>query len=237
MTMERPETVDDLQRLADRNKKGRQRSRPAKPAEPPPPIDLATVEATFRRWLALNDLVPVHAVLAAIAANLSPGKVVWLGVIAASSSGKTELLNSLSRVPFIHAVSSITPAAMLSGTPKREKTSASKGGLLREVGDFGILVLKDFGSILSMRPDAKAETLAMLREVYDGAVVRRVGSDGGRALPWRGRIGLIFACTQAYDEHHSVIAGLGDRFLLVRLTPSEKQQRRSLIYLTTPNRA
>src|SRR5262245_3493406 len=44
-----------------------------------------------------------------------------------------------------------------------------QGGLLRQIGDFGILALKDFGSILSMRPDAKAELLAALRELYDGA--------------------------------------------------------------------
>jgi hypothetical protein len=41
-------------------------------------------------------------------------------------------------------------------------------------------VLKDFGSVLSMHPETKAETLAALREVYDGAWARHLGTDGGR---------------------------------------------------------
>jgi hypothetical protein len=56
-----------------------------------------------------------------------------------------------------------------------------------------------------------------LREVYDGSWARPVGTDGGKVLRWRGKVGLIAGCTNAYDKHHSVISQLGDRFLLVRL--------------------
>jgi hypothetical protein len=41
--------------------------------------------------------------------------------------------------------------------------------LLQKIGASGFLVLKDFGSILSMRPETKAELLAALREIYDGS--------------------------------------------------------------------
>jgi hypothetical protein len=70
--------------------------------------------------------------------------------------------------------------------------------------------------------------LAALREIYDGAWTRHVGSDGGRTLTWTGKVGLIFAATQAYDEHHSVISNLGDRFLIARLTPSPDQTTKIL---------
>ena len=33
-------------------------------------------------------------------------------------------------------------------------------GLLRQIGDFGIIIVKDFGSVLLMHPETKAETLA-----------------------------------------------------------------------------
>jgi hypothetical protein len=94
--------------------------------------------------------------------------------------------------------------------------------MLQKMGKFGIVVLKDFGSILSMRPEAKAEILAALREIYDGAWTRQVGTDGGITLTWAGKIGLIFAATEAYDDHHSVIGSLGDRFLLCRLKSMDK---------------
>jgi hypothetical protein len=100
-----------------------------------------------------------------------------------------------------------------------------------QIGDFGILVMKDFGSILSMRPDAKAEVLAALREVYDGAWTRHLGTEGGRTLHWEGKVGLIFGSTGVIDAHHSVISGMGDRFLLNRMKPDPAQFKRALAHM------
>jgi hypothetical protein len=178
------------------------------------------VIATFKKWLELKDDTPIYAVLGAVAANLLPGDPIWLGIIGPPSSAKTEILNSLLQLPHIEPIATLTPAALLSGTPKRQRDKGAKGGLLLKIGEFGILVLKDFGSILSMRPDTKAEVLACLRELYDGAWTRHLGTDGGRTLSWSGKLGLIFGATEAYDDYHSVIASLGDRFLLCRLRSS-----------------
>jgi hypothetical protein len=191
-------------------------------AKAPPavaPRGLAEVIAVFDKWLILADHTPIYAVLGTIAANLLPGDPVWLGLIAPPSSAKTEILNSLSLLPYIEPTATLTPAALLSGTPRRQRGKGAKGGLLPKIGEFGILVLKDFGSILSMRPEAKAEILAALREVYDGSWTRQLGTDGGKTLRWDGKIGLLFGATEAYDDHHSVIGSLGDRFLLCRLNP------------------
>jgi hypothetical protein len=43
--------------------------------------------------------------------------------------------------------------------------------------------------------------------------VRHVGVDGGRTLEWTGRIVVVAACTTAWDQAHSVIATMGDRFV------------------------
>jgi hypothetical protein len=112
----------------------------------------------------------------------------------------------------------------MSGTPKKQYDKAAKGGLLREIGEFGIIALKDFGSILSMRPDAKAEVLAALHEIYDGAWTRHLGSDGGRMLAWSGKVALLFGATNVIDSHFSVIGAMGDRFLMSRLAPVEQGQ-------------
>jgi hypothetical protein len=104
--------------------------------------------------------------------------------------------------------------------------------LLRQIGDFGIIALKDFTSVLSMHTETRAEVLAALREVYDGACTRHIGSDGGKTLTWKGKVGLIFACTAALDSHYGVIGSMGDRFLLTRLMPAGKTQfKRALVHV------
>ncbi len=199
----------------------------ASPQQPPPPLSALTeVAAAFNKWLVLKDLRPVYAVLGAVAANLMPGgDPVWLVIVAPPSTAKTEIINALSRVARVRAADDISKPALLSGTPKHQKGRGATGGLLREVGDVGVLTLKDFGSILSMRPDQRAELLASLRRIYDGEWTRNIGSDGGKTLTWRGRVGLISGATQAYDDYYRAISQLGDRFLIFRLDPAPGAQQ------------
>ena len=84
--------------------------------------------------------------------------------------------------------------------------------------------------MLSMHAETRAETLAALREVYDGAWTRHLGSAGGKTLAWKGKVAVIFAATEVIDSHHSVIGAMGDRFLLSRLKPvaGRKQFSRAL---------
>jgi Bifunctional DNA primase/polymerase, N-terminal len=196
------------------------------PSAAPGPIPHSPIEATlkiFREWLLLDNDAPVLAMLGVVAANMLPGDAIWLGIIAPPSSAKTEMLITLANIPHTEMVGTLSVAGLLSGTPRRQQAAGAKGGLLQKIGTFGFLVLKDFGSILSMRPESKAELLAALREIYDGKWTRIIGADGGKTLQWSGKIGLLFGCTRVYDSYYSVISELGDRFLLCRMEPNEKQ--------------
>jgi hypothetical protein len=182
---------------------------------------LTATHKTFRRWLGAEyDTGSLDAVLAVAACEKLGGDPPWLLVVSGSGNAKTETVGSLAGIG-AHITSTITSeGALLSATPAKEKTKGSTGGLLRKIGDHGILVIKDFTSVLSMNRDLRASVLAALREVYDGRWERNVGTDGGRSLTWEGRIVLIGAVTTAYDAAHSVIAAMGDRFALVRVNSS-----------------
>jgi Bifunctional DNA primase/polymerase, N-terminal len=198
------------------------------PSAAPGPIPSSPIEdtlQTFERWLILPNRTPVYAMLGTVAANLLPGDPVWLGLVAPPSSAKTELLNSISALPFVVSVSTLTLASLLSGTPRRQRATGATGGLLRQVSDPGLLCLKDFTSTLTMRPDNKAEVLSALREIYDGKWTRYIGTDGGKPLHWKGKLGLVFGCTGAIDTQHSVSDALGNRFLLSRMEPGKGQLR------------
>lgn len=181
---------------------------------------MSDVLDVFRKWLHLPDGGVVEVTLGAVAANRMNGDPVWLSLVGPPGSGKTETIGALSRLPHIHHAATLTEAALLSGTPKKDSGNA-KGGLLREVGDFGILVCKDFTSVLAMNRDSRSQVLAALREIYDGSWTRHVGTDGGRVLAWSGKVGLIAGCTPAIDSHHAVVGAMGERMALYRLPPTD----------------
>ena len=106
-----------------------------------------------------------------------------------AGGGKTEILGGISRLPDVHPAATVTEAALLSGTSKRDRSATAKGGLLREIGDFGIILAKDFGSVLSMHRDARGAVLAALREIYDGAGPATSGRMAARPSPGRARSG------------------------------------------------
>ena len=178
---------------------------------------LTALISIYKKWLYLPDVAPLLAVLGTVAANLVPGDPLWLLIVGPPGGGKTELLQPIAALPSAIATSTLTEASLLSGTPAQQKAEDATGGLLREIGKVGILLCKDFGSILNMHRETRATVLAALREIYDGAWTRRLGIDGGRTLHWQGKLGFIGACTSSIDNHHAVMAAMGERFILYRL--------------------
>lgn len=179
---------------------------------------LADVHNAYLRWFGKDyDLGALDCVLAAAAAERLDGDPPWLLIVGGSGAAKTETIVPLAGSGAV-AVSTINgEAALLSGTPAKEYAKDATGGLLRQIGTRGLLVIKDVTSILSMNRDTRALVLAALREIYDGKWSRHIGSEGGRTLVWTGRIVVIGAVTTAWDSAHQVIATMGDRFVLVRL--------------------
>jgi hypothetical protein len=178
--------------------------------------------AAYRKWLHIESDDQVFAALGAVAANVLPGDPIWVLFVSAPGSGKTETIGPLAGLPYVHKAASFTEASLLSGVGKKAVAKGASGGLLRQVGDFGVFLCRDFSGVLSMNRDARAAALAALREVYDGVWDRPVGTDGGKVLAWKGKAGLVGAVTTSIDRHHAVMGALGERFLLYRLTVDER---------------
>jgi hypothetical protein len=183
-----------------------------------PALTLDGVHAIFKKWLGEEyETTTLDATLAALAAERLAGDPPWLMIISGSGNAKTETISSVSACDNTEIISTITSeGALLSASPRKGRYKNSTGGLLRKIGKRGILVIKDYTSILSMNREARTAVLAALREICDGRWQRNVGSDGGQTLTWEGRIVVVGACTTAWDQAHSVIASMGDRFVLLR---------------------
>lgn len=187
--------------------------------EPVEPVSLDECHDVFRGWLGIDyDLQALDAVLAAAVIERMDGDPTWLLVVSGSGNAKTESVQPLAAAG-AHVVSSIaSEGALLSATSKGERAKEATGGLLREIGERGILVAKDVTSMLNADRTARAQVFAALREVYDGRWTRNVGTDGGRSLEWAGRLVFIGAVTSAWDRAHAdTISAFGDRFVLVRM--------------------
>jgi hypothetical protein len=199
----------------------------AAPHDAVPPIPIEQAHKVFQRWLGDDydtDALDAMLAVAAVEKFNDLSDLVWLLLVSGPGNAKTETVQSLDGIGAIVTSAISSEAALLSATPKRERVKGATGGLLRKIGDRGVLVIKDATSILSMNRDLRARVLAALREIYDGRWYREVGTDGGLTIPWEGRIAVIGAVTTAWDAAHAVISTMGDRFVLVRLDSTTKRQ-------------
>lgn len=201
------------------------------------PPGLADVHAAFGRWLAFPsvdgapcyDLVDVA--LAVVVANRMPADPLWLFVVAPPSSGKTEVLRALTDVPDVFLLSSLTPQTFASGL---ERKGVETSLLPRLSGKT--VVMKDFGTVLTMHREARGELLAQLREIYDGSFAKEWGN--GKRLDWTGKVGLLAGVTGALDREYAMNSILGERFVLFRpkSVDSYHLARRALAQSDTPER-
>jgi hypothetical protein len=178
---------------------------------------LDEVHVIFRKWFGQEyDIDTIDAAMATAAADRLAGDPLWLLLISAPGNAKTETVQALAGAG-AHVTSTIaSEGALLSGVLRKSRSRGATGGLLRKIGDRGLLVLKDVTSILAADRNVRTAVLAALREIYDGRWERNVGADGGRTLTWTGRLTVVGACTTAWDAAHAVMAVMGDRFVLIR---------------------
>jgi hypothetical protein len=225
-----PPALSDSETTATRGDSNTSGKPPAKPVPDVPPMTIAQVEAVYGRWLHDGDKVTTRVVHAVYVANMAlAGDPVWVFLVGGSGQGKTERLAPLDKMPPVVLASALSgEAALLSATPRKDRAEHAHGGLLRRIGGKGILVLKDFTTVLEMDRTARGQVLAALREIYDGRWDREVGTDGGQTLTWTGKCGFIAGCTGAIDRAHSVTAEMGPRSLFVRLPPRRPGRHRPL---------
>ncbi len=168
-------TVDDLLRLVKPDPPpvatetlgdtgGDEQQPPESEPEPVPPISLDEAHEVFRRWFGNSyDTDAFDITLGTAAVERLDGDPVWVMLISGSGAAKTETVQPLIGIGATITSSISSAGALLSATSKKERTPDATGGLLPKIGERGVLVIKDFTTILSMDRNARAEVLAALR--------------------------------------------------------------------------
>ena len=179
-------------------------------------VTLSDIEDLYLRLMPGADIQVLRATLGAYAANLfKGGDPVWLMLVGPSGTGKSETASILTELKDIWPVDTLNASSLLSGTSKAQMRKDDPGGLLLEIGDFGVLLLQDFSTVFSMRSAKQQELMSALRRVYDGGYSRSPGT-GGTIRRWFGNVGLIGCSTAVIDRKQTIRTELGERFLFVR---------------------
>ena len=154
---------------------------------------------------------------------------IWLILIGASSSGKSQILRplALTDANFIHRVDDLTDNTLLSGA--RVKQGEKEPSLLKRIGECGILVISDFTVIFSKNADSKSTILGQLRMVYDGEMTKFSGTSS-EPITWKGSVGILAGSTPSIYQHFEEVADMGERFMYYRMKKYdiEKATRLSL---------
>lgn len=130
----------------------------------------------------------------------------WILIIGPSSSGKSELVNTLNKVPFVFPISNLTENTFLSNMKLGEGKEAS---LLHRIGKLGVITMKDYTSILSMNPKKRETIVGQMREIYDGRMDKLAGN--GNNEHWDGKINWLGASTESVYMAEDETAGMGRR--------------------------
>jgi hypothetical protein len=188
-----------------------------------PDSPFAYLDTVLTRWFYKPDLQAIRIVLGAVKSHyLRLGDPCWLFIVAPPGTGKTTIsIMGASQLPEVVMLGDLTENTLLSGFYGHDRPGLlEKLGMTRQEGGTyitegtGLLLVKDFTTVLTMRREKRATILSQLREVHDGEWKRDFGT--GQTKIWRGRLTVIAAVTPVLDRHYSIFTLLGERFLQVR---------------------
>lgn len=166
----------------------------------------------FTKYLEVDDMQAVDIVLAtAISHKIPQSEMLWLRIIGASGSGKTELLRTLATQDgYCTTVESITPGAIRRGYVVRKDAEFQKPLLDRLNGS--LVITKEFAVILTKDADTQKEIFGLLRGVHDGILDADYGSEEGH-LHQETHFDWILGTTQFVERQRQLETLLGSRFI------------------------
>ena len=193
------------------------------------PIKFSDIQEAFDTILLLKDRDIVRLCIAVLIGNqMGNRRPIWLMLVSPPSSGKTTILNTLidmqlitkegNRINPTMSISDLTENSFASGSVRTDKETS----LLYKIAWGGIMVFKDFTSILSKRAEAKEIVMGQLREIYDGAYSKKTGT--GDDITWTGKIGALAGVTQTIYSHLESMSAMGDRFMLYEIPQPDRKE-------------
>lgn len=174
---------------------------------------LQEIENKIDQYLFLPDKSIVKLLCAFALTCKLPIPPLWLFIACGSSTGKTELLTLLEKVPGWYAVDDMTENALLSGMKRYDKSSSTLDNIPKD----GFIVFKDFTTMLSKNKEALGAIMGKLRVIYDGSYNRNTGGQV-EEKKWEGKLSLLAAGTGTIYSKTEEFNEMGTRSVVFKLT-------------------
>jgi hypothetical protein len=186
-------------------------------------IDCQEVYRVFRKWLHMPDCRVLDIIFGTVLVNRLPGDPLWMFIVAPPGFTKTEPLLTLTGARQIETISTLTPAALISGM----NFGGVDPSLIPQLNGK-VLIIKDYTTILNLPHEKREEIHSILRDAYDGEASKPLGN--GVFRKYKSKFGIIAAVTPVIEQFTEEHAALGERFLRWRqMTPILLDERREYI--------
>ncbi len=188
----------------------------SKPAEKQPRVkrnpSFAETMGEYGKWLKMSpDMVQAtRALYSVVLATQWDGDPLWLFLVGAPGSGKTELLMSLAKSQEVFYQSTVKPKALVSGF-KVGRGEEDPSLIPQIIGKC--LIFKDYTEVLTSNPFAMEDLNGVLRGFYDGVIQQHYGN--GVQREYHGHANILAGVTNKI--HGRSDATVGERFLKFQL--------------------
>lgn len=182
-------------------------------------MTLQEIKNYINEYLYLEDTFIIDMLLAIAIGIHTNGEMIWIMIVGGSSTGKSELIQILGDIPSVFQVSNLTENSFLSGL---RPINGKETSLLKRMGPRGVLMMKDYTSLLSMRNEKKDLIASQMREIYDGHIVKETGN--GYNPEWSGKINFIGGVTDAIYSADGESAGMGRRVLFYCMPKKDRKK-------------
>ena len=175
------------------------------------------------------------AIAVCVSSVLRLNPPLWLLLVGAPSSFKTELVNLFGSLSEVYTLDTMTKNAFVSGFVKKDGSDPED--LLPLLNDKCFIV-KDLTTIFSLKEDTVKKLLGDLTSIFDGKFEKFTATRGG--VSYSSLFSMIACITPAIlAKHHSYVNQLGPRFFFLRVPEltDETRKRGFEIAWSTENRS
>ena len=171
----------------------------------------------FEKMFLFADEGVLRLLCATVIGNQLDNDPIWLMLVASSSGGKSELINTFSNIKvgshnLIFPISDLTTNTFASGM----KRTGQETSLLHRMPPGAIMTFKDFTSMLSKRKEDRIAIMGQMREIYDQKYLKETGT--GEQIKWEGKVGAIAGSTEVIYQQLEDLSAMGDRFIMYSMT-------------------